>query len=128
MFHWFNLLTPNIWLLNLPSSCNTSLWISYETLVVDQDNDFPLIILNILITCLLDNVWRLWGEVTRLSLLGVLISWMFLSSLACANHGQEHVHVKYLYLTACDNKSVSSGLRASVKEIYNNEGLAGFFR
>ena len=50
---------------------------------------------------------------------------MFLSLPACANHGQEHVH---FYLNACDNKSVFSGLRASVKEIYNNEGLAGFFR
>ena len=32
------------------------------------------------------------------------------------------------YCDNCDNKSVFSGLRASVKEIYNNEGLAGFFR
>ena len=39
-----------------------------------------------------------------------------------------HVHVKYLYLIACVNKSVFSGLCASVKEIYNNEGLSGFFR
>ena len=39
-----------------------------------------------------------------------------------------HVHVKYLYLIACVNKSVFNGLCASVKEIYNNEGLDGFFR
>ena len=32
-------------------------------LVVDQDNNFYLISLNILITCLLDNVWMLWREV-----------------------------------------------------------------
>ena len=40
-------------------------------LVVDQDNNFYLISLNILITCLLDNVWILQGEVTYQSLLGV---------------------------------------------------------
>ena len=33
-------------------------------LVVDQDNNFYLISLCILITCLLDNVWILQGEVT----------------------------------------------------------------
>ena len=36
---------------------------TYENLVLDQDN-FYLISLNILITCLLDNVWILLGEVT----------------------------------------------------------------
>ncbi|CAH3166310.1 unnamed protein product, partial [Pocillopora meandrina] len=30
-------------------------------------------------------------------------------------------------LIACVNKSVFSGLCASVKEIYSNEGLGGFF-
>ena len=39
-------------------------------LVSDQDN-FYLISLSILISCLLDNVWILQGEVTCESLLGV---------------------------------------------------------
>ena len=46
----------------------TSLKISYENLVLDQDN-FYLIILIILITCFLDNVWIWYGEVTGWSLL-----------------------------------------------------------
>ena len=37
----------------------------------DQDNNFYLINLSILVTCLLDNVWILQGEVTCQSLLGV---------------------------------------------------------
>ena len=37
----------------------------------DQDNNFYLINLSILVTCLLDNVWILQGEVTHQSLLGV---------------------------------------------------------
>ena len=37
----------------------------------DQDNNFNLINLNILITCLLNNVWILYAEVTFQSLLGV---------------------------------------------------------
>ena len=40
-----------LWLLHI------SLQISYENLVLDQDNSFYLISLNILITCLLNNVW-----------------------------------------------------------------------
>ena len=42
-----------LWLLHI------SLQISYENLVLDQDNSFYLISLNILITCLLNNVWIL---------------------------------------------------------------------
>ena len=49
---------------------HTSLKISYENLVLDQDN-FYLIILSILITCFLDNVWIWYGEVTGWSLLEV---------------------------------------------------------
>ena len=41
-----------------------SLLISYKNLVLDQDTNFDLISLGILITCLLDNVWILQGEVT----------------------------------------------------------------
>ena len=50
---------------------HTSLYISYDEFVSDQDNNFYLISLNILITCLLCNVWILQGEVTFLSPLGV---------------------------------------------------------
>ena len=39
--------------------------------MLDQDNNIYVISLSILITCLLDNVWILWGEVTCQSLLGV---------------------------------------------------------
>ena len=39
-----------LWLLHI------SLKISYENLVLDQDNNFYLISLNILISCLLDNL------------------------------------------------------------------------
>ena len=46
------------------------MWISYKNLVLEQNN-FYLISLSILITCLLDNVWILLGEVTCESLLGV---------------------------------------------------------
>ena len=49
---------------------HTSLKISYENLVLDQDN-FHLIILSILINCFLDNVWIWYGEVTGWSLLEV---------------------------------------------------------
>ena len=37
----------------------------------DQDNNFYLISLSILVTCLLDNVWILKGDVTHQSLLRV---------------------------------------------------------
>ena len=47
-----------------------SLYISYENLVLDQYDNF-LISLSILITCLLDNVWILLGEVAYWSLLEV---------------------------------------------------------
>ena len=36
-----------------------SLKIKYENLLLDQDNNFFLISLSFLITCLLDNVWKL---------------------------------------------------------------------
>ena len=39
--------------------------------MLDQDNNFYLISLSILITCLLDKVWILLGEVPCLSLMGV---------------------------------------------------------
>ena len=53
---FFNPLTPKICLLILSSSYNTviSFWISYKNLVFNQDNNFYLIHLNILITNLLD--------------------------------------------------------------------------
>ena len=38
--------------------------------MLDQDNNFYLISLSILMTCLLDNLWILWGEVFPSSLLG----------------------------------------------------------
>ena len=41
-----------------------SLEIIYENLVLNQDKNFYLISFSILITCLLDNLRRLWGEVT----------------------------------------------------------------
>ena len=47
-----------------------SLYISYENLVLDHYDNF-LISLSILITCLLDNVWILLGEVAYWSLLEV---------------------------------------------------------
>ena len=39
--------------------------------MLDQNNNFYLISLSILITCLLDNIWILLGEVTCLSLIEV---------------------------------------------------------
>ena len=39
--------------------------------MLDQDKNFLLISVIILITCLLDNVWISWGEVVSQSLLGV---------------------------------------------------------
>ena len=41
-----------------------SLKVSFENLVIDQDKKLYLLSLSILITCLLDNVWILKGEVT----------------------------------------------------------------
>ena len=40
-----------------------SLLIAYENLVLDQDNNFYQISLSLLVTCLLDNIWKLWREV-----------------------------------------------------------------
>ena len=48
-----------------------SLSISQENLVLDQDNNFYLIHLSILITCLLNNEWIIQGEFTCYALLGV---------------------------------------------------------
>ena len=61
-----------MWLLILPSSfyafpCN----LVKKNLVLHQESNFYLIILSILITCLLDNVWILWGEVECQSLMRV---------------------------------------------------------
>ena len=53
------------------SLLHVSLWISHQNLVFDQDYNFYLISLSILITFLLDNVWIWKGEVTCLSLLEV---------------------------------------------------------
>ena len=39
--------------------------------MLDQDNNFYLVHLSILFTCLLDSAWMLLGEVTCKSLLGV---------------------------------------------------------
>ena len=39
--------------------------------MLDQDSSFSMISLNILIICLLNNVWILLGEVSCQSLLGV---------------------------------------------------------
>ena len=44
---------------------------SCKNLVLDQDNNFHLIHLSILITLLLDSGWILWEEVTFESVLGV---------------------------------------------------------
>ena len=41
--------------------------------MLDQDNNFYLISLSILITCLLDNVWILQGEVTCQSLQEIIL-------------------------------------------------------
>ena len=48
-----------------------SLKISYENLVLDQDNNLFQINLSILINCLLNNLWITMGEVTCWSLLRV---------------------------------------------------------
>ena len=51
---------PKIWLLILPSSCYSfPCKLVNENLVLDQDSSSYLISLNILITCLLNNVWVL---------------------------------------------------------------------
>ena len=47
-----------------PPSSPSSLTPSYENLVFIQDNSFYLISFNILITCLLYNIWQFWGENT----------------------------------------------------------------
>ena len=39
--------------------------------MLDQGNYFRLIILSLLLTCMQENVWIWWGEITCLSLLGV---------------------------------------------------------
>ena len=54
---FFKPLTPKICLLILPSICLISFQLSYKNLVLDQDNYFYLISLNILNTSMLDNVW-----------------------------------------------------------------------
>ena len=48
-----------------------SLFISYENLVLDQDNNLYLISFSILIAFLLDSEWILWEEVTYQSLRGI---------------------------------------------------------
>ena len=58
--------------------------------MLDHKNNFYLISLNILITCLLNNVCILWGEVTCKSLLGVkglnrreVICWSIVCTRKC---------------------------------------------
>ena len=61
-----------IWLLILPSSCYTFPFkLVFENLVLNQDSSFYLTSFNILITCLLNNIRILKGEVSCESLLGV---------------------------------------------------------
>ena len=45
-----------------PRSSPSSLTPSYENLVLIQDKNSYLISFNILITCLLYNIWAFWGE------------------------------------------------------------------
>ena len=71
-FSKFNPLTPKIWLVILFSSCYTyPCRLVMRIWLLDQDNNFYLISLNILISCLLNNVSMLLGEVSYWSLLGV---------------------------------------------------------
>ena len=58
-------LIPEIWLLILP------LKITYKNLVLDHDDNFYLISLSILSTCLLNSVWILSERSQLLSLLGI---------------------------------------------------------
>ena len=57
--------------------------------MLDQDNNFHLIHLSPLITCLLDSGWILWGEVTCESPLGVkgLNEWGKEGRCACSGGG-----------------------------------------
>ena len=60
VFCWFNPLTLHDLIVNSPFQLlNISLEIIYENLLLDQDNNFYLISLSILITFLLDIVWIL---------------------------------------------------------------------
>ena len=49
---------------------NISRLVSYKNLVLDQDKKFYLISVSLIITCLKDNVWKLWGEVIFLITFG----------------------------------------------------------
>ena len=49
---------------------NISMLVSYKNLVLDQDKKFYLISVSLIITCLKDNVWKLWGEVIFLITFG----------------------------------------------------------
>ena len=73
VWEFFYSLTPKIWLLfNSPSSCCTIAYSSVmRTFLLDQENIFYLRSVGILITCLLNNVRILLGEVTCSSFLGV---------------------------------------------------------
>ena len=63
IFAILNPQTPMIWLLILPSSCYTfPCKLVFENLVLNQDSSFYMISFNILITCLLNNVWILKGK------------------------------------------------------------------
>ena len=69
---YINPLTPKDLTVNSPLYLlHISLQNSYKNLVLDQDNDLNLDGLSILITCLLDNVWILEGEIECEPFLGV---------------------------------------------------------
>ena len=71
-FSKFYPLTPKIWSVILFSSCYTyPCRLVMRIWLLDQDNNFYLKSLNILISCLLNNVSMLLGEVSYWSLLGV---------------------------------------------------------
>ena len=61
------ILNSLLWLLH------TSQYISSENLVLDQDNNFYLMILGILVICLLVNVWNYYGKKLHVNLFWELI-------------------------------------------------------
>ena len=71
--------------------------------MLDQDNNFHLIHLSPLITCLLDSGWILWGEVTCESPLGVegLNEWGKEGRCACSGGGGGGWGNKRLWLMVC---------------------------
>ena len=86
-FLFFHSLTTKIWLLISPSSCHTlSCKFSLQLIIwcknVDQnDNFYHWLLINILIICLLDNVWLWKEEVIRL----LITSWYIHSPFLLKN-------------------------------------------